>query len=150
MIMLFMVMMLSRLYITEDLPGAIMDAMMSSTSNKYVVLLFVNLFMIIMGMLMDDASSTLLSVPILLPIVKAVGVSPVHFAAIVAVNISLGCVTPPCAPLLYLGARLSGAEVSSTLKPTFWLILTVWIPALLLVTYIPAISTTLPALLSAH
>ncbi len=150
MIMLFMVMMLSRLYITEDLPGAIMDAMMSSTSNKYVVLLFVNLFMIIMGMLMDDASSTLLSVPILLPIVKAVGVSPVHFAAIVAVNISLGCVTPPCAPLLYLGARLSGAEVSTTLKPTFWLILTVWIPALLLVTYIPAISTTLPALLSTH
>ncbi len=147
MVMLFMVMMLSRIFITEDVPTMILGALTSISDNKYVILAIVNVFMIIIGMLMDDSSATLLSVPILLPVVKAVGVDPIHFAGIVAVNISLGCITPPCAPLMYLGARLSNTDVADVLKPTFQLILAVWIPALILVTYIPAIVTFFPSLL---
>jgi tripartite ATP-independent transporter DctM subunit len=148
MVMLFMVMMLSRIFITEDVPTMILSALSSISDNKYVILAIVNIFMIIIGMLMDDASATLLSVPILLPVVQAVGVDPIHFAAIVAVNISLGCITPPCAPLMYLGARLSNTDVAEVLKPTFQLIFAVWLPALILVTYIPAISMFFPSLLS--
>jgi len=147
MIMLFTIMMLSRIFITENLPNAILDLMLSATNNKYVVLAVANVFMIIVGMLMDDTSGTLLSVPILLPIIKAVGVDPIHFAAIVAVNISLGCVTPPCAPLMYLGARLSGTEVAKVMKPTFQLIFMVWLPALIIVTYVPQIAMFFPNLL---
>lgn len=147
MVMVFMVSMLSRIFTTEDVPEMIMGAMGSFASSRVAVLAIVNIFMIIIGMLMDDSSAVLLCVPILLPIVKAVGVDPIHFAAIVAVNISLGCVTPPCAPLMYLGARLSNTDVAETLKPTFQLIFWVWLPALVLVTYIPAISTFFPSLL---
>ena len=147
MVMIFMVSMLSRIFTTEDLPEMILKAMGSLAGNRYTVLAIVNIFMIIMGMLMDDASATLLSVPILLPIVKSVGVSPVHFAAIVAVNISLGCITPPCAPLMYLGARLSNTDVVDTIRPTFNLIFWVWFPALILVTYVPFISMFFPSLL---
>jgi C4-dicarboxylate transporter DctM subunit len=147
MLMLFTIMMLSRIFITENLPTVILDVMLSATSNKYIVLAIANIFMIIIGMLMDDVSGELLSVPILLPIVKAVGVDPIHFAAIVAVNISLGCVTPPCAPLMYLGARLSGTEVSAVIKPTFTIIFLVWLPALILVTYIPQIAMFFPNLM---
>jgi len=147
MVMIFMVSMLSRIFTTEDLPEMILNAMGTMASSRVAVLAIVNIFMIIMGMLMDDSSATLLSVPILLPIVKSVGVDPIHFAAIVSVNISLGCITPPCAPLMYLGARLSNTDVVEVIRPTFILILFVWLPALLLVTYVPAISMFFPSLL---
>lgn len=147
MVMIFMVSMLSRIFTTEDLPEMILNAMGSMAGSRTAVLAIVNIFMIIMGMLMDDSSATLLSVPILLPIVKSVGVDPIHFAAIVSVNISLGCITPPCAPLMYLGARLSNTDVVEVIRPTFILILFVWLPALLLVTYVPAISMFFPSLL---
>lgn len=147
MVMIFMVSMLSRIFTTEDLPEMILNAMGTMSNSRVAVLAVVNIFMIIMGMLMDDASATLLSVPILLPIVKSVGVDPIHFAAIVAVNISLGCITPPCAPLMYLGARLSNTDVVRVIRPSFILIFCVWLPALLLVTYVPIISMFFPSLL---
>lgn len=147
MVMIFTVMMLSRIFVMEDVPAMIMDALGSIATSRVAVLAIVNIFMIIIGMLMDDTSATLLCVPILLPVVQSVGVTPIHFAAIVAVNISLGCVTPPCAPLMYLGARLSNTDVAEVLRPTFRLIFWVWLPALILVTYIPAISTFFPSLL---
>ncbi|MDR1604108.1 MAG: TRAP transporter large permease [Gracilibacteraceae bacterium] len=146
MVMIFMVMMLSRIYITENLPDSMLGLINSVSQNKYIVLCLVNLFMIVVGMLMDDVSAMLLAVPLLLPIVDAVGVDRIHFAAIVAVNISLGCVTPPCAPLTYLAARLSNTPVAAMMKPTFFLILVVWIPALVIVTYVPQLSTFLPHL----
>lgn len=148
MVMIFMVMMLSRIFVMEDVPSMIIEGLGSFATSRVAVLAIANIFMIILGMLMDDTSATLLGVPILLPMVKAVGVDPIHFAAIVAVNISLGCVTPPCAPLMYLGARLSNTEVAAVLKPTFQLIFWVWLPALILVTYIPEISMFFPGLMN--
>ena len=147
MVMLFTVMMLSRIFVMEDVPTMILEALGSLANSRIAVLLIANIFMIILGCLMDDSSATLLGVPILLPIVQSVGVSAVHFAAIVAVNISLGCVTPPCAPLMYMGANLSGTDVADVIKPTFQLIFFVWLPALILVTYVPAISMFFPSLL---
>ena len=147
MVMFFMVMIFSKILVMENIPTQIANALLGITDNYVLIMLLVNLFMIIIGMLMDDTSSTLLCVPILLPLVQSVGVSAIHFAAIVAVNISLGCITPPCAPLMYLGARLSNTDVADVIRPTFRLIFWVWLPALILVTYIPAISTFFPSLL---
>ncbi|MBY4677205.1 TRAP transporter large permease [Marinobacterium arenosum] len=146
MVMLYTVMILSRLYIMEDLPGTIMDALTSVTENPLLILLMINLFMVVIGMLMDDASAVLLSTPILLPLIMQLDVSPIQFAAIVGVNLGMGNITPPTAPLLYLGGQLNGARIDQMMKPTLCMIAFAWLPTLLLVTYVPQLSLWLPGL----
>ena len=146
MCMLFCVTMLSRLFVLEGLPNALAEFITSISNSKFVVLLLVNLFMVLIGMLMDDTSGTLLCTPLLLPLVKEVGVSGVQFAAILGVNLGMGNITPPTAPLLYLGCRIANVPVAKTLKPAFIMIGCGWLPALILTTYIPAWSLTIPRL----
>jgi TRAP-type C4-dicarboxylate transport system permease large subunit len=147
MIMLFAVMILSRLYVMENMPQKILEVLTSITKNRTFIILLINLFMIIIGMLMDDVSGVLLCTPILLPIADQIGVNSVHFAAIVGVNLGMGNITPPTAPLLYLAGRVADAEVRDMLKPTMALILFAWLPTLLLTTFIPELSMFLPTLL---
>lgn len=147
MIMVFGINMLSRIYLMEDLPTKILDLLRMVSENKYVILIMLNIFMMIMGMLMDDTSACMLCTPILVPIVKEIGVSPVQFAAILSVNLGLGCVTPPCAPLLYLAGSLGNAQINQMLKPCMYYIFLGWIPVLILTTYIPDISLFLPRLI---
>ena len=144
MVMLYAVMMLSKLYILEDLPGKVLVLLQSISTNRWVILFMINIFLIIMGMLMDDISSVMLTTPILLPIILHLGFSPIHYAAIVGVNTGLGNITPPCAPMLYLGGRLNNSPINETLKPTLWMILFAWIPTLAITTYIPQLSMWLP------
>ena len=144
MIMLLSVMMLSRLYIMENVPQMILNAMTSVTDNTVILILMVNLFLIIIGMLMDDTSAILLTTPILLPVVMQLGVNPVHFAAILGVILGLGCVTPPTAPFLYLGSRIGNAPIGEMMRPTLWFILFAWIPTLALTTFVPGLSLFLP------
>lgn len=146
MIMLFAVMILSRLYIMENLPQLILTLLTSISENKIVILIMVNIFMVVMGMLMDDCSGVLLVTPILLPVVTAIGVSPIQFAAIVGVNLGMGNITPPTAPLLYLAGRVADAEVKDMLRPTLALIVFAWLPTLILTTYVPQLSLFLPKL----
>jgi TRAP-type C4-dicarboxylate transport system permease large subunit len=147
MVMLYTVMILSRLYIMEDVPGIIMNGLTALTDNRYVLLLILNLFMILIGMLMDDVSAVLLCTPMLLPIAVELGLSPIHFAAVVGVNLGLGNVTPPTAPLLYLSGQLNGARINQTLRPTLYLIAFAWVPTLLLTTFFPALALWLPNVL---
>lgn len=144
MIMLLSVMMLSRLYIMENVPQMILRVMTSVTDNTVLLILMVNLFLIIIGMLMDDTSAILLTTPILLPVVIALGVDPVHFAAILGVNLGLGCVTPPTAPFLYLGSRIGNAPINEMMGPTMWFIVFAWLPTLALTTFFPGLSLWLP------
>ena len=147
MIMIFSVTMLCRLYVMEDVPNLILNAMLSVTQNQTLLVLMVNLFLIIIGMIMDDTSAILLTTPILLPVVTALGIDPVHYAAILGVNLGLGCVTPPCAPFLYLGARVGNANIKEMLGPTGWIILFAWIPTLVVTTFIPELSLFLPRMM---
>jgi len=147
MIMFFMVMMFSRLIVLENLPSLLIKLLLSITSNKIVLLLMINLFMIIIGMLMDDASGILLCTIILLPIVTKLGIHPVHFAAILGVNLGMGNITPPCAPLLYFSARVCKASIVEMLKPTMIMIFFAYLPTLLLTTYIPELALFLPRLI---
>ena len=146
MAMLFSVMILSRLYVSENLPNMILQFLTSISEKKVIILIMINLFMIILGMIMDDCSATILAAPILLPVIVALGVSPIHFAAILGVNIGMGNVTPPTAPLLYLAGRISKAEVKEMLGPDIALICFAWFPTLILTTYIPAFGLFLPKL----
>lgn len=146
MTMLLAVQILSRLYMTENLPNLILGVLTSVSTNKYVILLMINIFMVIMGMLMDDCSCTILLTPILLPIMTELGIHPLHYAAILGVNIGMGNITPPTAPLLYLSGRITKAQVKEMLKPTLIFIALAWVPVLLITTYWPMFSTFLPSL----
>jgi tripartite ATP-independent transporter DctM subunit len=146
MVMFFMVMIVSRLFIFEDIPDMAKDLIFSVSDNPIVILIMINVVMILIGMLMDDVSGVLLASPLLFPIVIELGVDPIQFAAIVGVNLGMGNITPPTAPLLYLGSRVTGVRVSAMLKPTLIMILFAWIPTLILTTYIPEVSLFLPEL----
>jgi len=144
MIMLFSVMIMCRLYIMENLPQMIMDTLLTVSDNPAILIIIVNLFMILIGMIMDDTSAILLTTPILLPVVMQLGIHPVHFAAILGVNIGMGCVMPPTAPFLFLGSRVGKVPVTEMLPTSFWLLLFAWLPALIMTTYVPSLSLALP------
>jgi len=147
MVMIFMVLIVSKFLIFEDIPSIAKDLVYSVSENPIVILLMVNVVMILIGMLMDDISGLLLSTPILLPIVVSVGVDPIHFAAILGVNLGMANITPPTAPLLYLGAQVTDTPVSKMLWPTLVFIIFAWLPTLMLTTFVPALSLWLPDLL---
>lgn len=147
MIMSFAIMIISRIYTTENVPDMITDFLFSITENKYILLIMINIFMIIIGMIMDDVSGVLLSTPILLPVIIGLGIDPIHFAAILAVNLGMGNITPPTAPLLYFGGQLSKAPINEMMGSTIVFLLFAWLPTLVIVTYIPEISLFLPELI---
>lgn len=147
MVMFFMVMIVSRLLVFEDIPGLAHDFIFSISDNPILILLMINLVLVAIGMLMDDVSGVLLASPLLLPIASDLGVDPIQFAVIIGVNLGMGNITPPTAPLLYLGARVGKTSVQSMLKPTLILICFAWIPTLILTTYIPGIALALPELI---
>ena len=147
MAMIFMVLIASRFLIFEDIPGMAEDLIYSISENPVVVLLMINLVMLLIGMLMDDISGIILSASLLLPIAEGVGMDPIHFAAVVGVNLGMGNITPPTAPLLYLGAQVTDVAVRDLIKPTMIFILFAWLPTLVLTTFIPEIALFLPDLL---
>ena len=144
MVMLYSVSMLSRLYILEDLPGKVLHLFYSISTNKWAIMFMINIFLVLMGMLMDDISVVVLTTPILLPIITELGVHPVHYAAIVGVNTALGCITPPAAPVLYLSGRVGGAPINEIMRPALFFMFVCWTPILLVTAYIPKVSLFLP------
>lgn len=146
-LMVYFVMILGRLYTYENVPQAIAAGMMSVSTNYYVILAMVNVFLILLGMFMDDASGTLLAAPLLWPILRETGVNPYHFAAIMGTNLGLGNITPPCAPILYLAGRVGGSSLDRMIKPALIFIFLGTIPVVIITTYWPGLSLFLPRLL---
>lgn len=138
---------LSRIFIDEKLPQILIDALLFVSEDKRIILVMVNLFLMIIGMLMSDTAATLLCTPILVPVMIGLGFDPVHFAAIFAVNIGFANVTPPCAPLLYLSGKVMDVDVKELLRPNMWYLLAGWLPVLLVTTYFPDFSLFLPKLI---
>lgn len=145
-IMLFFILITSRILVVETIPQRMANWVVAVGRNQAVVLLMVNIIMLIMGMLMDDLSGTLLSATMLFPIVQAVGVDPIHFAAIVGVNLGLGTVTPPCAPMLYLAGRIGNCPAKEYMKPALILMFVGMLPVLIITTYWPWLSLVFPRL----
>ncbi|MCD6362607.1 MAG: TRAP transporter large permease subunit, partial [Synergistetes bacterium] len=138
---------LGRLYTMEQVPMKIANFLLSISHNKYVILLMINVFLIIIGMLMDDLSGTMLVAPLLLPLAVRIGVHPVHFAAILGTNLGLGNVTPPTAPILYLGGRVGKVSFDQYIKPALVFMLFGNVPVIILTTYFPSLSMFLPRLI---
>ncbi len=146
-LMLFFVTILGRLYTMQQVPMKIAKFLLSTSDNKYVILLMVNVFLVIIGMLMDDLSGTMLAAPLLMPLMLQIGVHPIHFAAILGTNLGLGNVTPPTAPILYLGGRVGGVQIDEYMKPALIFIVFGFLPIILLTTYVPGLSLFLPRLI---
>jgi len=145
-IMVLFILIVSRVLVVEALPQQLAGWFESFSPNMYVTLLMANVILLFMGMMMDDTSGTLLAAAVLYPIVAAQGVSPLHFAAIVGVNLGLGNTTPPCAPCLFLAGRIGDCPPQQYMKPAFILMFSAMLPALIVTTYWPGLSLFLPTL----
>ena len=127
-------------------PAVLTEAIFAISDSRLFVLLAVNVLLLVLGMLMDMGVLILLLTPILLPIVAEVGVDPIHFGVIMILNLGIGLCTPPVGTSLIVGAgigRISLEKTTRSLLPFYVAMLVV----LLLVTYVPAFSLTLPTLL---
>ena len=127
-------------------PALIANAIFSVSSDRVVVLLIINVFLLFMGTLMDMSSLILICTPILLPIAKQIGVDPVHFGIIMMLNLGIGLLTPPVGSTLFLGSAISGVSIERITKsslPFFGVMVLV----LMLVTFVPEVSMTIPRLL---
>ena len=142
--MVFCVSMVSRIFMVENLNGAVEALLNAMGGNRYVILLCVNILLILFGMFLDDSSAMYICAPILTPVLANFGIDPVHFAAIMIVNLGLGCITPPCASVLFMGARVGKSSLTKMLPSTYSLILFVWLPMLAILTLFPNVALWLP------
>ena len=125
------------------IPGAISDMIMGISDNRYVILLVMNVFLLVMGMFLDLTPAVLIFVPIFLPIARSIGMSDVHFGLMLIMNLGIGSVTPPVGSCLFVGCGVAKVKIEGVTKyivPIF----VAMVVALFLVTYIPQISLSLP------
>lgn len=127
------------------IPAMITAALLSITSNKYVLMLIINILLLLLGCFMDMAPLITIMTPILLPVVTnpAIGMDPVHFGVVMIFNLAVGLCTPPVGSALFVGCAIGKTPIERTSKnmlPLYAVMVTV----LLLVTYIPEISLWLP------
>jgi tripartite ATP-independent transporter DctM subunit len=128
------------LYLTEvQLPQRIAAAMLSVTSEKWAILLILNVFFLVIGMFLHSAAAIILVVPIVMPIVTAAGIDPIHFGVMVTLNLAIGQQTPPVASVLLLTCSIAKESVWDVTKANIPFI-GVLIATLLLVTYVPPVT----------
>lgn len=146
MIMIVFSLMLSQLYTMEDIPQKIVELIFVVTRNKVVLLILVNILLFFVGMIVNDVTSIILTAPLLLPLMQAIGVGPIHFAAIMGVNTAMGGVTPPYASILYLGMRVGKVQFSEIIRPAMILILVAYVPVVFLTAFWPDLALFFPRL----
>lgn len=131
----------------SGIPAAISTMLLSLSNNKYVLMLIMNVFLLVLGTFLDLTPAVLIFTPIFLPIAKNLGMNPVHFGIMLILNLGIGSVTPPVGSCLFVGcgvAKVSIEKVTKYIIPIFFLMVIV----LFLVTYIPALSLLIPKLMN--
>ncbi len=128
-----------------QIPAKVTMFFLSISENKYVFLMLVNILLLLLGTFMDLAPMLLICTPIFMPVILKLGIDPVHFGIVMILNLGIGLITPPVGPTLFVGCaigKVTMEEVSKELWPFYGAMCL----ALLLVTYIPALSLWLPGL----
>ena len=129
----------------ENVPQAIAEWIAHLGLGPIGLLLIINLFLLIFGIFIEPLPGVMVLVPILAPVAAASGIDPIHFAMIVIYNLTLGMITPPVGGLLFVVSATSGvslSELSRELRPFMLAHLIV----LIIITFVPQLSTWLPAL----
>jgi len=124
-------------YLAEvQAPQSLAKAAADFTSNKWVVLALLNVLFLFLGMFLHSAAAIILVVPVVMPLVKSVGIDPVHFGLIVTINLGIGQQTPPVASVLMVASSIAKASVWEVTRVNIWFI-GVLFAVLMLVTYVP-------------
>lgn len=134
-----------RVLTMEQIPTQIAAAITSVTSNKVVLLIMINVLLFVVGCLMETLSALIILTPILLPVVTALGVDPIHFGLVIVMMLVIGQSTPPVGVNLFVAARIGDCKIGQMMK---WLIPTVGVLVIVqqVVTYVPNIVLCLPKL----
>lgn len=123
----------------KQIPQALSAFLIDLTSNKIVLLLIINLFLLLVGCLIDILPATLILAPILLPVARSLGLGPVHFGIIMTVNLAIGFITPPYGINLFTACAVSGLPMERVSKNILWFLLAL-IAVLMLITFCPPLS----------
>jgi tripartite ATP-independent transporter DctM subunit len=129
-----------------QIPAQVTQFFLTISENKYVFLLLVNLLLLVLGTFMDVAPMLLICTPIFLPVIMKLGIDPVHFGMIMITNLGIGLITPPVGPTLFVGCAIGKVTLEQVTRQ-LWPFYGAMCFALLLVTYVPAISLWLPGLM---
>ena len=132
----------SRVLTLMQVPQAVSDWILTHFTNPVVLLLVINVFLLIVGMVMDTTPAILILTPILLPIVTAIGMNPIHFGVMMVVNLAIGFVTPPIGVNLFVASSLSDIPIMQIAGKAMPMI-GYFLVALLIITFIPAVSLIL-------
>jgi tripartite ATP-independent transporter DctM subunit len=127
----------------EHLPERIANGLLAYTESKFAILLVINLVLLFVGIFMDMTPAVLIFTPIFLPVVTTLGMDPVHFGIVMILNLCIGLCTPPVGSVLFVGVGVAGTTISRIIRPLLPLF-AVMLLVLLLITYVPGLSTWLP------
>jgi len=130
-------------YLTEQqVPQKLAAAIIHLTSNKWVVLAILNVLFLLLGLFLHSAAAIILTVPVVMPLVNAAGIDPVHFGLVVTVNLGIGQQTPPVASVLATACAIAKEDIWAVTRTNVYFI-AVLIAVLLLVTYVPDVPLSL-------
>lgn len=146
MLMILFSMILSQMFVMEGIPQKLVGTIFGITEDPAILLVMILVLLLLVGMVVNDVTAIILIAPLLLPLMGAIGVNPVHFAAIMGVTTAMGGVTPPYASILYLGARIGNVKVTAVIPPAMLLIATGYMPVVVLTAFWPDLSLWLPRL----
>lgn len=132
--------------VASQLPVAITESFLSITNNSFILLLLINILLLLVGMVMEANAAIVILVPILLPIVVEIGMTPLQFGVVMAVNLCIGLITPPVGASLLLGNDIARARFEQTFKSVIPFIL-LGVAVLMAITYVPFFTMWLPSIL---
>ncbi|NDV89094.1 TRAP transporter large permease subunit [Aurantimonas aggregata] len=133
----------SWVLIQQQIPNAILQALLGISSEAWVVLLIINVVLLILGMFIEGIALMIIAYPVLMPVVLSLGIDPIHFGVILVLNLMIGLVTPPVGLCLYVVAGVAKVPIAEITRE-IWPYLLGLIASLLLITFVPAISLWLP------
>jgi len=135
-------------YLISDihLPQNLAEFMMSVTSNRYLLLFMINIFLLLMGMIMEIVPNVVLLGPILAPMAISMGVHPIHFAMILLVNVNVGMITPPMGEILFVASSVGNVKLEKVVHEV-WPFIGAEILVIFLITYFPSLTLWIPTTL---
>lgn len=130
-----------------EVPAALTSMLYGISENPVIILLMMNLMLLILGMIMDMGALILICTPIFLPVAVGLGMDPIQFGVMLMMNLGLGLCTPPVGSCLFVGCAIGGVPIQRAVK-TIWPFYLAILAALILITFVPAVSMTLPNMIS--
>ena len=127
------------------IPDMVANAVLGLTDNRILIFLLMNVILLVVGTFMDATPAILIFTPIFLPICTSLGMNPIHFGIVICYNLAVGTITPPVGTILFTGCKVGGVTIETVIKHMLPYFVAIAI-GLLLVTYIPALSLTIPRL----